>query len=99
MNAVSSQWYIKQKYLADFLKTNLACNDLSERRQKAGFLGPISPQITLTKERTAEKGKARWKKGRIEKKAMVALLDFIMATLEIAVGRKKPVGRKRSICR
>ena len=37
------------------------------------------------------------KKGGEEKKAMVALLLFIMATLEIVFDPKKTVGRKRSI--
>ena len=32
-----------------------------------------------------------------KKKEMVALLVFIMATLEIAFGRKNTVGRKRFI--
>ena len=41
----------------------------------------------------------RRKKGRDEKKEMVALLVFIMATLEIVFGRKKAIGPKKSIWR
>ena len=33
------------------------------------------------------------KKGGEEKKAMVALLIFVMATLEVIFGRKKTVGK------
>ena len=44
-------------------------------RKKAGVLGSISFQITLTKE------KERAEKGGEEKRAMDALLVFIMATL------------------
>jgi len=54
-----------------------------KRRQKAGFWGPISSKITLTKKRKGEKERARRKKGGEEKKAMVAFLVFIMASLEI----------------
>ena len=49
-----------------------------KRRQKASFLGSISSKITLTK----EKETARRKKGGEQKKAMIALLVFITATLE-----------------
>ena len=63
-------------HLADFLKTNLtkfAVISVKER-QKAGFLSPRSPKIILTKEK--------------KKKAMVALLVFIIFTLEIVFGQK-----------
>ena len=46
-----------------------------------------------------EQERARRKKGGEEKKAVVALQVFIMATLEIVFGRKKTAGRKRSIWR
>ena len=41
----------------------------------------------------------RRRKGGVKKKAMAALLVFIMATLEIVFARKKAVGHKRSIWR
>ena len=56
-------------------------------------MGPINSKITLTKEKERKKRKrARRKKGGEEKKAMVALLVFIMATLE--TGGKKTVRKK-----
>ena len=41
----------------------------------------------LAQKKKAEKERARWKKE--EKKVMVVLLVFILATLEIALGGKK----------
>ena len=43
--------------------------------------------FTTSKEKKAEKERARWKKE--EKKVMVVLLVFILVTLEIALGGKK----------
>ena len=43
--------------------------------------------FTTSKEKQAEKERARWKKE--ENKVMVVLLVFILATLEIALGGKK----------
>ena len=60
-------------------------------------MGPINSKITLTRKRKKEKETERRKKGGVEKKAMVALLVFMMASLEITFGRKKTVGHKRSI--
>lgn len=51
-----------------------------EKGQEAGFLRLRSSKITLTKEKK--------KRGK-EKKAMVELLVFIMATFEMVFGRKK----------
>ena len=66
-----------------------------KRRQKAGFLCAISSRITLTKEkkRIGEKERARRKEGGEEKKAMVALLVFIMATLDF-LAEKRLLDRK-----
>jgi len=50
-----------------------------EKGQKAGFLRLRNSEITLTEE----------KKGGEEKKAVVELLVFIMATFEMVFGRKK----------
>ena len=50
-----------------------------KRRQKAGFVSRRSSKITVTRRR---------KRGE-DKKAMVALLTFIIATLKIDFGRKK----------
>ena len=51
-----------------------------KRRQKAGFLSPRSFKITVTKEKKGENERARRRKDGEEKKAMVALLVFIIAT-------------------
>ena len=48
-------------------------------------MSPRSSKITLTKEKERRRIKERGE----EKKAMVALLVFIMATLTIVFGRKK----------
>ena len=85
---------MKQKHR--FFK-NQPRNDLSERRQKAGFLGPISSKITLTTKKNRKKEKARWKKAGKRKKAMVTLFVFIMATLDIVVGRKRLLDGKGPI--
>ena len=55
-----------------------------KRRQKAGFLSLKSSKITVTKKKERTRRKSE-EKG---KKAMVALLVFIIATLEIGFGRK-----------
>ena len=52
-----------------------------KRGQKAGFLGPRSSKITVTKSWRGEKERARRRKGGEEKKAMVTVLVFIIATL------------------
>ena len=69
-----------------------------KRRPKAGFLSPRSSKIILTKEkeRRKRKRKSEDKERRRRKKAMVALLVFRIATLEIVFGRKKTVARKKS---
>ena len=62
-------------------------------RQQAGVLGSVSSKITRTKENETARRK---KRGREEKKAMVILLVFIMATLEMhycrLLDRKGPFG-------
>ena len=72
------------------------CSHQSEKASKGtGFLSPRSSKITVTKEkaRKGERERARRRKG--GEKAIVALLVIIMTTF----GRKKSVGRKRSIWR
>ena len=56
-----------------------------KRRQKAGFLRPAELQNHINEGKEKEKKKERGE----EKKAMGALLVFIMATLTIVFGRKK----------
>ena len=68
-----------------------------KKRQKAGFLSPRTSKILVTKENYGRKRKCEEKEGRRTKKAMVALLVFIIATLEIVFGRKRTVEWKRSI--
>ena len=57
--------------------------------QKAGFLGPISSKMTVTKEKGKEKKRERGegKEEKREKKSNGFTLSFIIATLEI-FGRK-----------
>ena len=75
-------------HLTDFLKTNLrklAVNCMSERASKGRFLKPDKLQIHSNEVKGKEKKKSDEKeRRRREKKAMVALLVFIMATLEIS---------------
>jgi len=63
---------------------------LSEKASKGRFLKPENDsKITLTKEKERRKRKGEEiRKGGEEKKAMVALLVFTMATLEIVFGQK-----------
>ena len=52
-----------------------------KRRQKVGFSSSMSSKMTVTKEKERIKRKSEEKEiGRREKKAMVALLVFMMAT-------------------
>ena len=51
-----------------------------KRRQKAGFLSPRSSKITVTKEKERRKRESEEKERGEEKKAMVALLVFIIGT-------------------
>ena len=55
-----------------------------KRRQKAGFLRPGELQNHINEGKEKEKKKERGE----EKKAMGALLVFIMATLTVVFGRK-----------
>ena len=73
---------------------NGICRHLSEKASKGKFLGPDKLQNHTNEGKGKEK-----KKGEEEKRAMVALSVFIMATLEIVFGRKKLIGHKRSIWR
>ena len=67
--------FCKTAYLADFLKTNLTKFAVINHSNEG-----------KGKEKKKERGKG---KGEKKKKAMVALLVFIIATLEIVIGRKK----------
>ena len=59
------------------------------------FLSPISSKITAKKEKERRKRKSDEKeRRRREKKAMVALLVYIIATLEFVFGRKKLLDAK-----
>ena len=90
---------MKQKHLADFLKTSLAMTDLSERRQKAGFLGPISFKITVTKKKNSIKRKSEVEERRKKEKSNCYSLSFYNGFFGDSFWPKKNVGRKRSICR
>ena len=52
-------------------------------------MSPRSSKIKVTREKERRKRKSEARKGGEEKKAIVALLVFIIATLEIVFGRKK----------
>ena len=65
------------------MKTNLTkiCSHLSEKASKGRFLKLDELQMTVTKEKERIKRKSEEKEiGRREKKAIVALLVFMMAT-------------------
>ena len=68
---------------------------MSEKASKGTFLKPEKLQNNSNKGK-GEKKRAKRGKGAEEKKAMVALLGFIIAILEIIFWPKKTVGRKRS---
>ena len=89
-------------YQADFLKTNLTKFAViwGKRRQKAGFLTPISSKLPLTREKNRRKKKNEEEERRREKSNgctlsfyngkshnRVLLWLLIMATLEIVFGR------------
>ena len=63
----------------------------SQRRQKACFLSPRSSKITVTKEikgKEKKQGRGKGREKNEKKKAIVVLLVFIMATLELVFGQK-----------
>ena len=62
---------------------------MSEKPSKSRFFKRHKLQNHTNEGKGKEKKKAGRKKGGEEKKAMVALLVFIMATLEIVFVRKK----------
>ena len=73
---------------------NEICSHLSEKPSKGRFLKPDKLQNHTNEGKGKEKKeRARRKKGGEEKKAMVALLVFIMATLEIVLRPKLLGGR------
>ena len=65
---------------------------MSEKASKGRFLNPEKFQNHSNEGKGKEKNKERGE----EKKAMVALLGFIIATLEIIFGRKKLLDAKGS---
>ena len=72
---------------------------LTEKASKGSFLkSENGSKITVTKEKERRKRKSEEiRKGGEEKKAMVALLGFIMGYFGYSFWPKKTVGRKRSI--
>ena len=78
---------------------NEICSHLTEKASKGSFLKPENgSKITVTKEKERRKRKSEEiRKGGEEKKAMVALLVFIMGYFGYSFWPKKTVGRKRSI--
>ena len=80
-------------YQADFLKTNLTkfavISAKKGQRPQFFILRPRSSKITPAKEKERRKKRAKRRKVGDEKKAMVTLLVFIVATLAIVFSRKK----------
>ena len=79
----------------DFLKTNLTKFVViwSEKESIGMFLWTRS-KLTLTKEKEMRKGKSKEEETKTKEKAMIALVVFIMATLQTVLGRKKLLGTK-----
>ena len=73
---------------------NEICRHLSEKASKGRFRGPDKLQNHTNEGKRKEKKKERGgRKEKKRKKAMVAVVVFIMATLEIGetVERKRPI--------
>ena len=83
--------YISTQFFEN--QPNEIYSHLSEKPSKSA----ISSKITPTKEKERRKRKSVEEERRRREKAMVALLVFIMATLEMVFVRKKTVARKKSI--
>ena len=77
------QQYISRRFFEN--QPNKICSPLSEKASKRRFREPEKLQNHINE----GKGKEKKKEQGEEKKAMVALLVFIMATLTIVFGRKK----------
>ena len=75
---------------------NDICSHLTEKASKRRFLKPENgSKITVTKEKERRKRKSEEiRKGGEEKKAMVALLVFIMCYFGYSFWPKKIVGRR-----
>ena len=72
---------------------NQPCNDLSERRQKAGFLGPISFKITVTKKKNSIKRKSEVEERRKKEKSNCYSLSFYNGFFGV-FGRKRMLDGK-----
>ena len=81
--------YISSRFFEN--EPNEICSHFSEKGPKAAFfiLRPRSSKITPAKEKERRKKRAKRRKVGDEKKAMVTLLVFIVATLAIVFSRKK----------
>ena len=77
------QHYISSRFFEN--QPNKICSHLNEKASKGRFREPGELQNHINEGKGKEKKKERGE----EKKAMVALLVFIMATLEIGFGRKE----------
>ena len=87
--------YISSRFFEN--QPNEICSHFSEKASKGMFLKPEKLQNHINEGKGKEKKKERGEGNEEKKKAMVVLLVFIIATLEIVFGRKKTVRHKRSI--
>ena len=93
--SIFRQFYFFEQYISSLFfenKPNEICSHLSDKGPKGRkflFCAREAPKSHRRRKRKGEKERAKRGKVGDEKKAMVALLVFIMATLEIVFSRKK----------
>ena len=89
--------YISSRFIEN--QPNEICSHLSEKVSKGWLLEPDKLQNHIEGKGKDKEKEREGRKEEKRKKAMVALLVFIMATLKIVLDEKKTVGRKMSIWR
>ena len=78
-----------------FLKTNLTkFVVIWSKKASIGMFVWTRSKITLMKEEGMRKGKSKEEETRRKEKAVIALVVFVMATLQIVLGLKKLLGTK-----
>ena len=79
--------YISSRFIEN--QPNEICSHLSEKASKGRLFGPDKLQNHIEGKGNDKEKEREGRKEEKRKKAMVALLVFIMATLKIVFGRKK----------